>query len=1354
MNLFKSFIPFAFVLLLQVQLRAQVVINEIQSVNESTIKDFQDEYPDWIELYNSGNSDVNLTGFGLSDKADNPFLWIFPNITITAGQYLIVFASSKDTVVGSELHTNFKLSSAGEEIYLTNKNGLLVDFISVVSLKENQSYARITDGGSIWEIYSTASPSLSNQTGVKVLTPLKQPITSYKAGFYFTTLSVELSCADVGAEVYYSLDGTVPFLQYAQPIELVKSTVIKSACRKVGSETSGIKTDSYFINEEHDLPVVSLSFRPEDFYDADSGIYVLGNNHENAPPYYGANFWQDWERNVHFEYFVDGDEKIEQDLGVKIFGGYSRSNAMKSLRLIPRKEYGKSTIDYKFFEEKPYLDKFDQLVLRNGGNDFNGSMWSDALNHRALSAISEVDMMAYQPVVVYFNGEYKGVHNLRERVNTEYISKNRDFSSENFDFLEFNAGVYLPNQVLTNGTLEDQTKEGTNEGFVALYEFITQNDMNIQSNYAQVVQQLDIKNYIDYFAAQIYHINADWPHNNIRFWRSPDYDGKWRFLYYDTEFGKGLYGSMNTQASRDELNRVITDDRSIHSMMFKALLENEQFRYAFVNRSADFMNTIYTPNNFRAIADEFESKIVDEMDRHLAVYNGCCRQNNLNTIYNFIDSRPSFAREDITSQFNYNQNSVTLAVVPEEAGVIKISTIIPEEYPWTGVYYNDVPVVITALPNPGYTFSNWIGVDASSIRDTIFLTGTNTSIIANFNVQTTFTDIKITEVNYHSIEGEAQSGDWVELYNNGTATADLSGWLFRDAHVAHEFILPAGTALAPGEYLVLSENVSYFTSVYPTVNNVIGNFDFGLNNGGDELFLVDTNGRIQLHLKYDDKAPWPQLADGKGATLELKSTDLDYKVAENWKANCKNGSPGRVNVNCDCSFNVDLGEDIVDCSSPLALTLNSNLGASNRSFYWYVKGDLVSVNPTYMASKAGLYELVVIDGTCIKNDELTILNEITVDLGSDVYLCSPRYKVLDAGLNVPAITYLWKLDGEVWGDQSSIIANIPGTYSVEITTPKCALISDEIVVSSNGPIVEKIDFCEEDSSAVLTVVGDGVYEWFTSEEGGTSLGSTDVLEVSALNSDTVFYVQDNTFEEHVIGRSSIINGSGQLPTTTAMEFTVINSMTLVAVSVQPQSRFGNVTVVIRILDELGNVVKSVTATVSGNSLTRIELDAQLNPGNYKLDAFGTKGTGPTSGNLMFESAAGGFPYPATDIISITGNSRGTTDYYYFYNWEVQKGEKGCSRVPVFLTSNDCMLTPITEADQKVKFNMYPNPTSNWIEFSSDIEKVNVLTLDGQVIISNKVVEGRLDLTALNSGVYFVEMWNQGELKVEKLLITK
>ena len=274
MYLLKSILLTVVSLFILIHSYGQVIINEIQSSNSSSIADYQGEYSDWIELYNTGNTPINLLGYGLSDDSENLFEWVFPNTSLNAGEYLLVFASSKNTSVGNELHTNFKISASGEAIFLTNPEGILIDDSKAIELTENQSYGRSTDGGADWVVYSLGTPGGSNQSGVEQSIPIKKPQTNYKAGFYDLAFSLEMTCPENGASVYYSLDGSKPSFAYAQPIPISTSTVVKAECRMTGKTNSEVKTTSYFIGEEHDIPVVSLSFNPDDFYSLDSGIYV------------------------------------------------------------------------------------------------------------------------------------------------------------------------------------------------------------------------------------------------------------------------------------------------------------------------------------------------------------------------------------------------------------------------------------------------------------------------------------------------------------------------------------------------------------------------------------------------------------------------------------------------------------------------------------------------------------------------------------------------------------------------------------------------------------------------------------------------------------------------------------------------------------------------------------------------------------------------------------------------------------------------------------------------------------------------------------------------------------------------
>jgi hypothetical protein len=370
------------------ELKSQLLMNEVMNSNTAVYPDNLNKYQDWVEIYNPSNQSIDLKGYSLSDEPKMPNKWIFPTVTIAAKSYLVVFCSERNLSSNGQFHTNFKLG-AEEAVYLTSPLGVLIDKVIPSAMLTNYSWGRQTDGSNTWRVFSKSSPNASNASGTLGPEEIAKTKTDQKPGFYTAAINVTLTCPTPGSAVLYSLDGNDPKLVYTNPLTIATNKVVKSRCVR-GKDTSETKTDSYFIGVKHDIPVVSLSFRPADFFSEDSGIYVLGKTYEPYNPNLGANFWENWRRKLHFEYFVNEEEQIEQDLGVEIHGGWSRARAMKSLRLYARSEYGKNELEYPFFAEKPYLTSFKEIVLRNSGSDFNFTMWADALNHRTLGQISEV----------------------------------------------------------------------------------------------------------------------------------------------------------------------------------------------------------------------------------------------------------------------------------------------------------------------------------------------------------------------------------------------------------------------------------------------------------------------------------------------------------------------------------------------------------------------------------------------------------------------------------------------------------------------------------------------------------------------------------------------------------------------------------------------------------------------------------------------------------------------------------------------------------------------------------------------------------------------------------------------------
>jgi hypothetical protein len=268
---------------------------------------------------------------------------------------------------------------------------------------------------------------------------------------------------------------------------------------------------------------------------------------------------------------------------------------------------------------------------------------------------------------------------------------------------------------------------------------------------------------------------------------------------------------------------------------------------------------------------------------------------NINRMVNFARKRPTQLRLHIIDHFDLSGSApVSLDISPANSGQVKISTVVPESYPWQGEYFKDIPVQLTAFPFRNYKFVRWEGVenpDAASIS--VILTE-DTSIRAIFESDTGSVEhIIINEINYNS-EPDFDTEDWIELYNFSASSIDLSGWQFRDSNNDNAFLVPAGTKIEADGYLILCHDSTDFSTYFPGIH-CLGNFDFNLSNGGEIVRLFNSNGVLADSLAYDDVSPWPLPADGLGPTLELKNPSLDNALAQNWKASTGHGSPGEKN---------------------------------------------------------------------------------------------------------------------------------------------------------------------------------------------------------------------------------------------------------------------------------------------------------------------------------------------------------------------------------------------------------------------------------------------------------------------------
>ena len=777
---------------------ADLRINEIMSSNLLTIKDENGDSSDWVELYNPDSVAVNLQGWALSDSASNPLKWIFGSVSIQPGQRLVVWASSKNRPNGPQIHTSWAISASGESILLTNPSGTLVDQFPSIAVARDVSMGRQPDGTGPLYFFTQATPGTANITTGYPTETLAQPVFSVAGGMRTTSATVAITSTVVGGTIRYTLDGSDPIESspvYSVPItlssrvgqangismirtnnqsvgapyyegwqqpsgEVYKINVLRARVFKTNVLPSRITTQSYLIDPlgagRFSLPMISISSSSENFFSAETGIYVVGNYN---------NYSQDgsaWERPGHIEFYETGGSLAFQgEIGIRLHGGTTVSRPRKSLRIYSRNPTGKVPFAHKIFPDKS-VAIFDTFLLRNSGNDWGQAIFRDAMVS-ALAAPTGIDRQHVRPVVVFLDGEYWGVHNLRDRFDEGYYLNHYGLGDLQFSQLEIcSCNSSWPSADSGEPTLVSD--------FTDIINRAGNNEFASAAGYAALASRIDIDNYIDYNAIEIWCGNTDWPGNNQRVWRAvtPNtsaganarLDGRWRWLLYDTDFGLGLdffyvigYGdgpNHNTLAHATTSTGTDWSNNEVGTRLLRKALDNQTFKRKFINRFADLLNTSLSANNATATLDQFQATYSPNMSEHVLRWRQPIDWTGvLARIRNYVQLRPAAVRSHIVSKFGLS-GSANLVVNVNDAtqGVVTVNTIalqsttvgVPANpYPWNSVYFKGVSLPIRAQAKPGYEFVSWslsnakgVVLDTRNSESEITLTG-DTTLTANFS---------------------------------------------------------------------------------------------------------------------------------------------------------------------------------------------------------------------------------------------------------------------------------------------------------------------------------------------------------------------------------------------------------------------------------------------------------------------------------------------------------------------------------------------------------------------------------------------------------------------------------------------
>ena len=794
-------------------------------------------------------------------------------------------------------HTDFGLSS-GETLTLRNPDGEVVDEVVLPVLDTDHVYRRSSDGMPGWCVGTQPTPGGAN-TGPCAAGYAPEPAFSLPGGAYETGVYLELSVPEAvpNSVIRYTVDGSVPTeasMLYTGPLAVAGTAVVSARTFVPEGLPSRVQKQTYLVAEEGlGLPVVSLSCDPDHLWHPETGIHVFGPpDYDTGVPFWGANFWENWERPAFVEYFdADGVRQLSGPVGVKIHGGWSRSREQKSLRVQAKGAWGMEDLAYPMLADKGHITRLKGFNLRNGGNDYDQYRFHDALLQRVLRS-THVDYMAYAPAVVFLNGEYWGFMEIRENMDVHYITTNHPIDAEDVTLLSMN---YMGVNVLS----------GTYDDFLETHAALTTANPAAAGFLDLAESHLDLENYIDYIIAQTYWCNGDWSwgyQNNTKLWFDRRPGGKWRFMLMDLDFGMGLAGNSPT----DDYIVAAGDDGLLTDQIFAQLKQNPAFRHRFINRYADLINTVFQADAVAAMAHAMRDEVAPAFERHRLRWNtnGDALNGALEGRLDWAEQRVDGARMVVQNHFGLaGQVDITLDVVPAGAGRIQISTIAPDEmdYPWSGVYFRGVPVRVTALPSPGYVFSHWTG------NDQVAAGTTAQALELYFNADLVFEAVfegepagphplSVTELMFHP-DDFTDSGDWLELRNNLTVPLDLTGWRITDANPLHGYTFPTGATVPPGGRWILAEDPMAFASVHPDVAGVWGPAGFGWSNAGDEVQVLRPNGSVMLTFSYSDGDVGLGCSDGCGHSRGHLWSSTNYGPAH-WYLECEGGSPGTGPTPC------------------------------------------------------------------------------------------------------------------------------------------------------------------------------------------------------------------------------------------------------------------------------------------------------------------------------------------------------------------------------------------------------------------------------------------------------------------------
>ena len=582
---------------------------------------------DWAEIHNQSAQSVDLSGYGLSDDAGKPRKWQFPQGTvIEPGEYLAIFFSGLDGTSGGVLHTSFRLAAEGGfGLVLSTPEGEIIDRVPVTEQYTDVTYGRV-EGREGFYYMDTPTPNQEN-AGSVYQGKAQMAQVSVEGGLKDEAVSVELSAAQ-GARIYYTLDSSAPdetdTLYTGEPIAVSQTTVLRTRVYQDGLLPSYVDTQTYFYDIDHDMRVVSLVCEPDALFDETTGLYMRGPNASPRYPYTGANFWSEAEIEGHVEMFaLDGTTMISQGCGVRLHGQYSRAEAQKAFKIIARNQYsGENRFHARIFSKRPY-EQYQSFLLRGSGQDGDMTRMRDSV----LQSLAENTSVMYQETelcVVYINGVYWGHYNIRERINKYSICQFEGWEGQEDDIDLIKAN--------------DREMQGSNATYENMLNYVEEHGIPDDETLERVGQVIDLQNYIEYHALEIFVGNGDTL--NVKRYRNGNADGLWRYCLFDLDWA--FYVDTNS-IGRWLAPGGMGTNKYTDNTLFIALMANDTFRDRFLTYMGKMMATDWTTQN---CMDKFNARfnqLQSEMPRHMErfSFSSSTYSSHIRRLRNYCLERPA-----------------------------------------------------------------------------------------------------------------------------------------------------------------------------------------------------------------------------------------------------------------------------------------------------------------------------------------------------------------------------------------------------------------------------------------------------------------------------------------------------------------------------------------------------------------------------------------------------------------------------------------------------------------------------------------------------------------------------------------